>query len=58
MLMLLVTSHGSFESCGVKQGAGCSRGLRAINIPDAGGQRRYRPEEMGRETKEENKERK
>lgn len=35
MLELLVTSHGSSESCGVKQGTGCSRGLRAINIPDA-----------------------
>lgn len=29
MLALLVTSHGSSESCGVKQGTGCSRGLRA-----------------------------
>lgn len=34
MLELLVTSHGSSEPCGVKQGMGCSRGLRAINVPD------------------------
>lgn len=34
MLELLVTSHGSSEPCGVKQGTGCSRGLRAINVPD------------------------
>ncbi len=24
-----MTSHGSSESCGIKQGTGCSRGLRA-----------------------------
>lgn len=30
MLELLMTSHGSSESCGVKQGTGCSMGLRAI----------------------------
>lgn len=34
MLELLVTSHGSSEPCGVKKGTGCSRGLRAINVPD------------------------
>lgn len=33
MLELLVTSHGSSESRGVKQGTGCSRELRAANIP-------------------------
>lgn len=45
MLELLVTSHGSSESWGVKQGTGCSGGLRAINIPDGGGQGQYRPKE-------------
>lgn len=30
MLELLMTSHGSSESCGVKQGTGCSTGLRAM----------------------------
>lgn len=30
MLELLMTSHGSSESCGVKQGTGFSRVLRAI----------------------------
>lgn len=39
MLELLMTSHGSSESCGLKQGTGCSTGLRAINVPVAGGQR-------------------
>lgn len=38
MLELLVTSHGSSESCGVKQGTGCSRGLRAITPQKAGSQ--------------------
>lgn len=44
MLELLVTSHGSSESWGFKQGTGCSRGLRAVNVPDGAGQSPSREE--------------
>lgn len=57
MLELLVTSHGSSGAGGVKQGTGCSRGLRAINVPDGRGQRRHSPEERKPRNREE-KERK
>lgn len=48
MLELLVTSHGSSESRGVKQGTGCSRELRAANIPR--GREQNRPKERGEKT--------
>lgn len=57
MLELLMTSHGSSASRGVKQGTGCSRGLRAIHIPEAGGQRQYGPK-RGKERDEEEGQRK
>lgn len=52
MLELLMTSHGSSESCGFKQGTGCSRGLRAI-APQMQEVRKYRPpwEERKKERK-------
>lgn len=54
MLELLMTSHGSSESCGFKQGTGCSRGLRAI-APQMQEVRKYRPPWEERKKREEKK---
>lgn len=49
MLELLMTSHGSSGSCGLKQGTGCSRGLRAINVPVAGDQKTVQTQKRGKQ---------
>lgn len=54
MLALLVTSHGSSESCGVKQGTGCSRGLRAITPQKQEVRGSTDPKKGKREKKKEN----